>query len=144
VEGELPPETTPLGGNELILKPPAPYRSTAPQRKLYTLRPRIDGSEIALTEADRADLDRIVAEVRALADLRIEVTGHTDNAELPQEARQRYADEVELSEAWARAVADYLAERLEISPGGMASAGRGGDEPVALIASRRPSTDRPT
>ncbi|MGD8977852.1 MAG: OmpA family protein, partial [Gammaproteobacteria bacterium] len=84
-----------------------------------------------LTDADRAALDRIMADWSANVDLTVEVIGHTSSVPIAAHNRHIFADNYALSEARAAAVSGYIVERLGISPERVTSVGRGPDEPVA-------------
>ncbi len=123
--------------------PSAPTQSTAPienlirreaavrERGNYRFTPRFEVLGTEIQPADRRELDRIVAEWRGAAELRLEVVGHTDRTPIAPRSRVRFADNYTLSQARAEAVAAYLLARLPLDPAQVTTSGRGPDQPIA-------------
>ena len=97
----------------------------------YRFSPRFDVLNADIQPADRAQLDRIVAEWRGVTSLRLATVGHTDQTLIAARSRVAYPDNRALSLARAEAVAKYLAGGLDIDPARVTVEGRGADEPIA-------------
>lgn len=97
----------------------------------YRFSPRFDVLNTDIQPADRAQLDRIVAEWRGVTSLRLATLGHTDQTLIAARSRAAYPDNRALSLARAEAVAKYLAIGLDIDPARVTVEGRGSDEPIA-------------
>lgn len=87
-----------------------------------------------LTPLARARLDEILSEVRNKGNLRIAVTGHTDNRRLQRETRRLFRDNRSLSLARALAVAKYIKDTAGVSADRLAAEGKGERSPVASNA----------
>lgn len=85
-----------------------------------------------LNDADKAVLDRIVQQVRGHRVLHIEATGHTDNVRINPRSRERFADNLVLSFARARAVGEYLAGALDLPDSALVIKGLGATRPYRL------------
>ena len=111
--------------------------TTDEQRQLLpkiVLHPHFAFSSAELGPADRDALDRVAEKLKGLEINHIEAIGHTDNIRIAPEARNRYADNFALSEARAKAVVRYLAERLNLPPAQITITGLGDTVPVASNA----------
>ncbi|MFZ5756749.1 MAG: OmpA family protein [Pseudomonadota bacterium] len=85
-----------------------------------------------LSGIDKLKLSDVVAQLRELGDPAITVTGHTDSSPFPKNGKKYpYANNHELSEARARAVADYLREQLALPEEAVTVIGAGPDQPIA-------------
>jgi len=87
-----------------------------------------------LSDADRAELDALVADWRGVRDIEISAVGHSDSQPIAARNRARFADNYVLSEARARSAAAYIATALGVPASRIQVAGRGPDEPVASNA----------
>lgn len=82
-----------------------------------------------LSDADRAEMQRVVNNLKGLTNLKIEVAGHTDNVPIAQRSRHIFSNNQELSIARARSAADYLMEQLNLKPEQVSIAGYGAAKP---------------
>ncbi len=97
----------------------------------YRFSPRFDVLDTTIQPEDREQLDKIIEEWRDLTNLRLTAVGHTDNTLIASNVRTKHPDNEALSVARAKAVADYLAARLQIDPANVTIEGRGAREPLA-------------
>ena len=97
----------------------------------YVLHPRFGSLRADLEPADRAGLDSLAAELRRHHVVNLHITGHSDSRTIPAAMRHLFANNYELGQARAQAVADHLAARLDLSVDRLLVASRGPDEPVA-------------
>ncbi|MCD7098111.1 OmpA family protein [Stenotrophomonas sp. MMGLT7] len=91
-----------------------------------TLADRIiefESGSARLTPRGMAILDEMVARMREMDDVKVQIVGHTDNVGQPQSNQA-------LSQARAQAVRAYLVQH-GIPGAGLTALGRGADEPVA-------------
>jgi outer membrane protein OmpA-like peptidoglycan-associated protein len=84
-----------------------------------------------LTAAYHRHLDELASRLRGKDNLKISVTGHTDNQRLSAATQNIYRDNQGLSEARALAVAAHLKNTLNLSAGQLAIEGFGSHRPVA-------------
>ena len=84
-----------------------------------------------LTDASKATLDQLVAELKDKKNLKIAVTGHTDNQHLSPNSKRLFGDNQGLSEARALTVGAYLKNALGLADGQVAFEGFGDTKPVA-------------
>ncbi|TJZ74845.1 OmpA family protein [Chitiniphilus eburneus] len=123
-----------------MLAQPAPASAPVLEREVReetrsdTSRSRFDSGMAELLDDDRAQLDALIADVRAQHNLRFLVIGHTDSQRLSPRARARYRDNQGLSEARALMVADYLQRQLDLPVERFSVEGRAEREPVASNA----------
>ena len=87
-----------------------------------------------LTPASLGALDKLAAELKGKAGLRIAVAGHTDNQRLSPTAKKLFRDNQGLSEARALAVAANLKAALGLTAEQVAIEGYGESRPVASNA----------
>ena len=95
------------------------------------LHPHFALSSAELDQHDRDELDHLADSLKGYAIRHIDSIGHTDNIRIAPAARDRYADNFALSEARAKIVVRYLADRLDIPPAHITVSGLGATEPVA-------------
>ena len=95
------------------------------------LRPRFSSLSAALSDADREQIRQTAEQLRDKPNLRLEVTGHSDNQKIRYNPNRQINDNYALSEFRAAAVADYLAEVLEIERSRIRVIGKGADQPIA-------------
>lgn len=101
----------------------------------YTLRPQFELSSYTLQEADKLKLKELAAKVADLKNIRLQVTGHTDNKEVrPDTTNEIFRNNDELSIARAKAVALYLRNELGLAPDLATVQGKGEREPIASNA----------
>jgi uncharacterized repeat protein (TIGR01451 family) len=100
------------------------------EEESYRFSPRFDALATEVAPADRRELDRIATGWRNVADVTVEVVGHTDQTPIAARNRARFPDNYALSRARAQVVADYLRRSL---PGAqLIVEGRGAEQPIAL------------
>lgn len=83
----------------------------------------------------RKTLDRIGEVLKEVTDDRIRIQGHTDNVPIGPSLKSTYPSNWELSQARAREVVRYLAERTGINAEQVSVVGYGDTQPVASNAS---------
>ena len=101
------------------------------QNEGYVLDLKFAVLSAELSPADRRELDRLIADWQGVRDIRIGVVGHSDSQPIAARNRHLFADNYALSEARARAAADYVAAALAVPAGRIQVEGRGPDDPVA-------------
>lgn len=84
-----------------------------------------------LTEASKAELEALVAQLKGKANIKIAVTGHTDNQRLAPATKALYRDNQGLSDARSLTVAAYLKAALGLKTEQLAAEGFGESRPVA-------------
>lgn len=84
-----------------------------------------------LTDASRATLDALADGLRNKRNLRIAVTGHTDDQRLSPRSKKLFGDNQGLSEARALTVAAYLKDKLNLAAEQVAIEGFGESRPIA-------------
>ncbi|MBT8077060.1 MAG: DUF11 domain-containing protein [Gammaproteobacteria bacterium] len=97
----------------------------------YVLNLQFDVLSATLSAADRAELDRLIADWRGVTDVRIDAVGHSDSQRIAPRNRHIFADNFLLSEARARSAATYIADALHVQPSEMQVEGRGPNDPLA-------------
>ncbi len=127
-DGEVPLRT-PLNGNVLVFQPREV--DLHHQAREYTLTPRFDTRRTALALEDRQALDSIAAEWTDAVNTHVHVVGHTDNVRIAPQHRNEFKDNIELSQARAWAVANYLRDRLGLTNSNISARGMGESDPVA-------------
>ena len=100
-------------------------------RRHYTVRINFPVLEAKLYPGGKAELDSIIADWRNASDIKIVSSGHTSNLRIHPNARGIFKDNYELSNARAKAVADYLAEGLAVDSTRIKVVGYGPDHPIA-------------
>jgi uncharacterized repeat protein (TIGR01451 family) len=113
-------------------------------RSQFTFTPRFDVLKTELLPADENALRALIDSWRGARDLTIRAVGHADAQPISGRNRRVFADNYALSEARARAVANYLATSLNVPEARVHVVGRGSDEPLkagkdaaSLAANRR-------
>lgn len=84
-----------------------------------------------ITDAYLMSLQKVLRSLRDKNNLRIRVVGHTDDELLSVRTAKRYNDNMGLSEARARMVADEIILRLRLNPDDVLTEGRAYTEPMA-------------
>lgn len=132
--GALAPSSLSVQQTELI----APQAQPAPLAETRTavVEDRLDSTTFEsgraeLTPQAQAALSAIAERLRGKTALRFEVIGHTDNQRISSNLRKTFADNQALSEARARAVADFLAQQLGLPVARVTASGMGETQPVA-------------
>ncbi|HEU4654057.1 MAG TPA: OmpA family protein, partial [Steroidobacteraceae bacterium] len=97
----------------------------------YRFSPKFDVLDTTIQASDRAQLDKIIAAWHGVTQLKLKAIGHTDDTLIASRSQSLYPDNRSLSEARARAVADYLAAGLNIDASRITVEGRGSSEPIA-------------
>lgn len=99
--------------------------------------PKFANFSDVLTEQDKINLKSVVDRLVGLRNLKVEVVGHTDSTPIARRNRHIFADNQQLSEARAKAVAQYVAQQLGVSNEQVIYSGKGSSQPVASNASRQ-------
>ncbi|MFN0039579.1 MAG: OmpA family protein [Burkholderiales bacterium] len=111
-------------------RPTAPLLPVIGAKLIYSAR--FDRCSALLRLDDQNALETLVADLRKMGDVvRVELTGFADSRELSPECRRRFKDNVALSQARAKALGEFVAPRLGMSPREIVVVGRGIDAPVA-------------
>jgi outer membrane protein OmpA-like peptidoglycan-associated protein len=77
-------------------------------------------------------LDKLAEKLRGKKNLQLEAVGHTDNVRIGlPETKLRFTTNQQLSEARAKAVANYLQKALVLADDAIATKGKGETEPIA-------------
>ena len=100
----------------------------------YVLDLKFDVLSDVLSNADRQQLDQLIADWKGVRDVRISAIGHSDSQKIAPRNRNVFADNYALSRARALAAAAYLGASLKIAENGIQVDGRGPDDPVASNA----------
>ncbi len=113
-------------------------------RSQFSFAPRFDVLKTELQPADENALHALITSWRGARDITIRAIGHADSQPISARNRKVFADNYELSQARAQAVADYLAVSLDVPKSRVTVVGRGSDEPLSpardaasLAANRR-------
>jgi uncharacterized repeat protein (TIGR01451 family) len=113
-------------------------------RSQFTFTPRFDVLKTELQPADEGALRSLIDSWRGAREITIHAVGHSDSQPISGRNRRVFADNHALSEARARAVADYLAAALNVPSARVQVEGRGSDQPLndgkdaaSLAANRR-------
>ena len=103
----------------------------AAQRQIehYTFSPRFNALATEIDATDRDELERIAANWRDVADVSIQVVGHSDATPIAAKNRARFTDNYALSRARAQIVADDL--RRTLPNAAFIVEGHGAEEPIA-------------
>ena len=115
---------TPVAENSLNISPATMNRFD------YVFTPHFAVLSDELTAQDMAELDVLVEEWTGVPDIRVKAVGHSDSTPISARSQQVFADNYALSEARARSVANYLAERLSINGQQVSYSGMGPDQPL--------------
>ena len=84
-----------------------------------------------LATEDKKTLAPVIAQLKGLKQLKLNVTGHTDSRKIPKRSQLQFKDNQALSAARANMVADYLAQQLDIPRSNIQSKGLGASQPIA-------------
>lgn len=95
------------------------------------VRPTFSSLEAKLTPQDKQKIDAAIGSWSRETEISLEVTGHTSSVPIARRNRHIFADNYALSRARARAVANYLTERLGSAISYSRAEGHGADYPVA-------------
>ncbi|MEM7082372.1 MAG: OmpA family protein [Pseudomonadota bacterium] len=114
---------TPLVDNLLVFEP------SVEERVEFTLTPKFGTRRAQLSEADRRDIDNVIAQIKGARDIRVHIVGHTDNVPIAPQNRTEFADNRVLSHARAAGVARYVRDELGLLPSQMTVEGKGADQP---------------
>ena len=101
------------------------------QQSELVLRPRFPSMSSQLSDADREEIREATASLKGIRGVRLEVVGHTDSQPVARREDRLINNNHALSKARASAVADYMAELLELAPEQISVNGMGPDEPLA-------------
>jgi OOP family OmpA-OmpF porin len=103
--------------------PPAPTYIPEPKKELVLERVFFDTNRATLKPESAVTLDKVAASLKDFPDIKIQVTGHTDNTGSD-------AHNLKLSEARASSVVTYLISK-GVNPAMLSAKGYGESEPVA-------------
>ncbi|HEV7607246.1 MAG TPA: OmpA family protein [Steroidobacteraceae bacterium] len=113
-------------------------------RSNLTFTPRFDVLKTELLPSDEAALRTLIESWRGARDITIRAVGHADSQPISGRNRKVFADNYQLSQARAQAVANYLATSLNVPQERVRVEGHGSDEPLnkgkdaaSLAANRR-------
>ncbi|MEJ0084480.1 MAG: OmpA family protein [Pseudomonadota bacterium] len=113
-------------------------------RSQFSFSPRFDVLKTELASSDEQALRALIDSWRGARDLTIRAVGHADSQPISGRNKKVFADNYALSEARAQAVADYLAQSLNVPAARVHVEGRGSDQPLnngkdaaSLAANRR-------
>ncbi len=113
-------------------------------RSQFTFTPRFDVLKTELQPSDENALRALIDSWRGARELSIRAVGHADAQPISGRNRKVFADNYALSAARAGAVANYLANALNVPQARVTVVGRGSDEPLnagkdpaSLAANRR-------
>ena len=84
-----------------------------------------------LNDSDKKGLDEVIKNLAGLKDLKLEVSGHTDNIGIAHRSRHIFKDNQQLSLARARSAANYIIKQLKLQPHQVTISGRGSSMPLA-------------
>jgi len=93
--------------------------------------PLFESGRAVMTAAVHQGLDALINEIKGKRNIKIEVTGHTDNQRISKRLQSTFANNNVLSEARALAVAGYLKSELNLEAGQIAIDGKGESSPIA-------------
>ena len=79
-------------------------------------------------------VDELLNQLKGKKSLKLEVIGHTDSQQLSLKAQRWFKDNQALSQARAKAVANYLQKQLNLSNASIIIKGKGSKEPIASNA----------
>ncbi|MEQ6341119.1 MAG: OmpA family protein [Gammaproteobacteria bacterium] len=120
-------QRTPIAENTILKK----VSETSRSANEFTLQPTFSPLDVSLHETDKGLLNALVEQIKSLENIRVTVTGHTDNSQVLQRSRDRFSDNHALSIGRATSVARYLMKILHLTPEQITTIGKGKDEPVA-------------
>jgi flagellar motor protein MotB len=103
----------------------------AGEQQEIRLAPHFPSFVATLQETDLETLDNLVEQLKAQKLTKVEVIGHSDSLPIVKRSRHIFADNLELSEARARNVAEYLQQHLGVSSNVIISRGLGDSMPMA-------------
>ncbi|MHB8844929.1 MAG: OmpA family protein [Nitrospirota bacterium] len=101
------------------------------------LHPRFPSGSTDLTARDKAELDRLIAQLKKKRVEHITVTGHTDSRPIRTRMQSRFPDNYALSYERAAVIGAYLADGLDLTHDQLTYEGRGPDEPAASNATEQ-------
>ena len=95
------------------------------------LFPRFPSLVAELQETDLAMLEQLAGQLNAKRIVRIDLVGHADSMEIAPRSQKLFSDNLALSMARARNVADFLKSRLDIPGDAISVRGMGDTMPIA-------------
>ena len=129
--GPLLKDSTPLAETRVNLFIPPANGNADPLKN-----PKFESLSNVLTAQDKNNLSDVIFALDGLKDLEISVTGHTDNVRIAKRNRHIYADNQALSEARAKAVAEYISQQINLPIEKIKIAGLGKTAPLSSNGSR--------
>ncbi|MBZ2188982.1 OmpA family protein [Alcanivorax sp. JB21] len=123
-----------LPGGEQVVLQTRNRVSVAPPRaesRQFVLRPQFGVMDWRLPVSDQAELDDTIAALMEYEQLKITVTGHSDNVPIRPRAGRTLTDNRALGYARAQSVAEYIAAQMGIPLSDIHIRSVGEDEPVA-------------
>lgn len=130
-------EATGLSGSDVrIMRDAAGKMPSASPRIKSVMRdeknaPLFASGSALMTSVVQARLDELADKLKGKQNIKIEITGHTDNQPISKRLQSKFADNQKLSEARALAVAAYLKNKLSLESPQLAVIGKGQTSPVA-------------
>jgi len=130
-------EASGLEGSDVRLMREASNKvSTAQPRFTSVMRdekktPLFESGRAVMTDAVRLRLDILVRDITGKKNIKIAITGHTDNQRISSRLQSQFADNQALSEARAFVAAAYLKTALKLDAAQLAVSGKGDGSPVA-------------
>lgn len=123
-----------LPGGESVVLQTRNRVSVAPPRaenRQFILRPQFGVMDWALPVRDQRELDETISGLMEYEQVKITVTGHSDNVPIRARAGQAVADNRALGYARAKSVAEHIAARMGIPLSYIHIHSAGEDEPIA-------------
>ena len=97
----------------------------------YVLNLKFDVMSAALSLPDQRQLEILIEDWQGVRNVQIAAVGHSDSTPISRANQHLFADNYVLSQARARAAADFIARALRLAPEAIQVEGRGPDDPVA-------------
>ncbi len=118
-----PGQQTPVA-ETLMVREPSTSENTG-----YVLNLQFDVMSAQLSAADMTQLDALIESWNGVRDIQIAAVGHSDGVAIAPQNQHLYADNYVLSRARANAVANYIAQGLDVPDRNIQVEGRGPDDP---------------
>lgn len=97
----------------------------------FMVRTSFDPSSAELNQDHKAELDRVIEEIKGKKIKHVFAFGYSDTTPISVELRGTYKNNYELSQARARSVVRYIGDYLGLPPHKLSFVGFGEDDPVA-------------
>ena len=99
--------------------------------KHYVMRWQFGAMEAGLNEEAKRQLDGLIQQLAGFKNLRIRVTGYSDNRPIRARSHSSFKDNLALSAARAEAAARYLRDALDLASDAIVVSGAGEKDPLA-------------